>query len=102
MKKGDFTELENRAGCKISIKADATLIENEYQLLVDNIPIQTKEKLVSGKNKPERSKEPHHHSHPQMKKISRMVTNQNANDVVVVAVDAGVGVMEMRQLCLKT
>ena len=63
-KRGTLTELENRAGCKISIKADATLIENEYQLLVDNILIQTKEKLVSGKSKPERSKEPYHHSHP--------------------------------------
>ena len=63
-KRGTLTELENRAGCKISIKADTTLIENEYQLLVDNIPIQTKEKLVSGKNKTERSKEPHYHPHP--------------------------------------
>ena len=63
-KRGTLTELENRAGCKISIKADATLIENEYQLLVDNIPIQTKEKLTSGKNKTERSKEPHYHPHP--------------------------------------
>ena len=63
-KRGTLTELENRAGCKISIKADTTLIENEYQLLVDNIPIQTKEKLVSGKNKTERSKEPNYHPHP--------------------------------------
>ena len=51
-KRATLSELEKKANCKISIRADATLLENDYQLLKDNVLLETKETQVF-KNKTE-------------------------------------------------
>ena len=56
-KRETLSELERKVGCKLSIKADATLLENDYKLLIDGIFIDTKEKVTSNKTKSERIKE---------------------------------------------
>ena len=62
-KRETLTELERKASCKILIKADATLLENDYQLLIDDVLTETKEKPVSNKNRPERNKEQRYTGH---------------------------------------
>ncbi len=42
-KRATLLEVEQQANCKISIQADATLLENDYRLLKDNILLDTKE-----------------------------------------------------------
>ncbi len=56
-KRETLTELERKANCKILVKADSTLPESDYQLFVDNVLIETKEKSIPNKTKPERMKE---------------------------------------------
>ena len=56
-KRETLTELERKANCKILIKADSNLLENDYQLFMGDVLIETKEKPISNKNKPERIKE---------------------------------------------
>jgi ribonuclease E len=58
-KRATLSELEKKANCKISINADASLLENDYRLLKDNLLLETKETPVS-KSKPETAKAPHH------------------------------------------
>ena len=62
-KRATLSELEKKANCKISIRADATLLENDYQLLKDNVLLETKETQVF-KNKTETAKGPNHPLHP--------------------------------------
>ena len=57
-KRATLSELEKKANCKISIQADASLLENDYRLLKDNILLETKETPIS-KSKPETAKAPH-------------------------------------------
>ena len=62
-KRETLTELERKANCKILIRADTTLLENDYQLLIDGVLTETKEKSVSNKNRPERNKEQRYTGH---------------------------------------
>ena len=62
-KRATLSELEKKANCKISIKADASLLENDYRLLKDNFLLETKETPVS-KSKPETTKAPHRPPRP--------------------------------------
>jgi ribonuclease E len=62
-KRVTLSELEKKANCKISIQADASLLENDYRLLKDNILLETKETPIS-KSKPETAKAPHHPPRP--------------------------------------
>ncbi len=58
-KRATLSELERKASCKISIQADASLLENDCRLLKDNILLETTETSIS-KSKPETAKAPHH------------------------------------------
>ena len=62
-KRATLSELEKKANCKISIQADASLLENDYRLLKDNILLETKETPIS-KSKPETAQAPHHPPRP--------------------------------------
>ena len=51
-KRATLSEVEKKANCKISIKADASLLENDYRLLKDDVLLDTKETPIN-KNKTE-------------------------------------------------
>ena len=52
-KRATLAEIETKANCKISIQADASLLENDYRLIKDNVAIESKEKTpVKAKQEP--------------------------------------------------
>jgi len=59
-KRTTLLEVEKKANCKISIQADAGLLENDYRLFKDNVLLDTKETPVY-KNKAETAKRAHPH-----------------------------------------
>ena len=59
-KRATLSEVEKKANCKISIKADASLLENDYRLLKDNVLPDNKETPIN-KNKTETVKRAHPH-----------------------------------------
>ena len=59
-KRATLSEVEKKANCKISIKADASLLENDYRLLKDNVLLDNKETPIN-KNKTETVKRAHPH-----------------------------------------
>ena len=59
-KRATLSEVEKKANCKISIKADASLLENDYRLLKDDVLLDTKETPIN-KNKTETVKRAHPH-----------------------------------------
>ena len=59
-KRATLSEVEKKANCKISIKADASLLENDYRLLKDDVLLDNKETPIN-KNKTETVKRAHPH-----------------------------------------